>query len=54
MRAQQPSLSTEERDKRLAAENERQSIAIVDRKVMMPMRDGVRRDCLCLSHEAAL
>ena len=41
--AQQPTgLSAEERDKRIATEKELQAIAVVDRKVMMPMRDGVR------------
>ncbi len=41
--AQQPAgLSPDERNKRLATEKELQSIAVVDRKIMMPMRDGVR------------
>ena len=35
-------MSPDERTKRLATEKELQSIAIVDRKMMMPMRDGVR------------
>src|SRR6476619_5633715 len=32
----------EERPKRIAVENELQSIAIVERKLMIPMRDGTR------------
>ncbi len=39
---QPPGLSPDERNKRLATEKELQSIAVVDRKIMMPMRDGVR------------
>ena len=39
---QQAGLSPDERTKRLATEKELQSIAVVERKVMMPMRDGVR------------
>jgi putative CocE/NonD family hydrolase len=40
--AQQNGLSDAERQRRYDLENELQSIAVVDRKVMMPMRDGVR------------
>jgi uncharacterized protein len=41
--AQQPStLTAEQRLQRLQTENELQSLAVVERKVMMPMRDGVR------------
>ncbi len=40
--AQQAPLSAAERQKRIDAEKELQSIAIVERKVMIPMRDGVR------------
>jgi uncharacterized protein len=40
--AQQGTLSTAERQKRLDAEKELQSLAVVERKVMVPMRDGVR------------
>jgi predicted acyl esterase len=40
--AQQAGLSTAEQQRRVDLENELQSIAIVERKVMMPMRDGVR------------
>src|SRR5580765_5006307 len=36
-----PGLTPEQSDSRWAVENELQSLAIVDRKVMMPMRDGV-------------
>jgi putative CocE/NonD family hydrolase len=39
---QQGGLSAADRTKRLEIENELQSIAIVERKVMMPMPDGVR------------
>jgi uncharacterized protein len=35
-------LTAEERERRLDMEKELQAIAVVDRKVMMPMRDGVR------------
>jgi uncharacterized protein len=35
-------LSQEQIDRRWALENELRSIAVVDRKVMMPMRDGIR------------
>ena len=41
-RSSRPAWRRDERAKRLATEKELQSIAIVDRKVMMPMRDGVR------------
>jgi putative CocE/NonD family hydrolase len=40
--AQQGGLSPAEQQRRYDLENELQSIAIVERKVMMPMRDGVR------------
>jgi putative CocE/NonD family hydrolase len=41
--AQQPSgMTPEQRERRWALEKELQSIAVVDRKVMMPMRDGIR------------
>ena len=40
--AARPASPRTERTKRLATEKELQSIAIVERKVMMPMRDGVR------------
>src|ERR671937_3048447 len=41
--AQQSSgLTAAEKQRRWDLENELQSIAVVDRKVMMPMRDGVR------------
>jgi predicted acyl esterase len=40
--AQQGSLSAADRQRRIDAEAELQSIAIVERKVMMPMPDGVR------------
>src|SRR5215472_8796925 len=35
-------LTPEQRARRLEMENELQSLAVVERKVMMPMRDGVR------------
>src|SRR5438552_204759 len=41
-RAQQGTLTAEQRARRLDMEKELQSLAIVERKVMMPMRDGVR------------
>src|SRR5438128_6289323 len=40
--AQQGTLTAQQRQQRIDTENELQSIAIVDRKVMMPMPDGVR------------
>ena len=40
--AQQGGLSPADAQRRVDLENELQSIAIVERKVMMPMRDGVR------------
>ncbi len=40
--AQQASLSAAERQRRIDTEKELQSLAIVERKVMIPMRDGVR------------
>src|SRR5207248_11370718 len=39
---QQNALTAAERQQRIDNERELQSIAVVDRKVMMPMRDGVR------------
>lgn len=42
LRAQQGTLSDADKQKRWNAENELQSVAIVDRKVMLPMPDGVR------------
>jgi uncharacterized protein len=42
VRAQQSGLTAADKARRWAAENELQSLAIVERKVMMPMRDGVR------------
>ena len=35
-------LTDDQKARRWALENELQSIAIVERKVMMPMRDGIR------------
>ncbi|HEY6548841.1 MAG TPA: CocE/NonD family hydrolase, partial [Vicinamibacteria bacterium] len=40
--AQQGALSPADRQKRLDTEKELQSLAVVDRKLMVPMRDGVR------------
>ena len=40
--AQQGSLSAADKQRRIDIENELQSIAVVERKVMMPMPDGVR------------
>ena len=40
--AQRPPLTDEQKAARWATENELQSIAIVERKVMIPMRDGIR------------
>ena len=40
--AQQAALSPAEQQRRKDLERELQSIAVVERKVMMPMRDGVR------------
>jgi len=42
VRAQQGTLTQEQRDQRLRTEKELESVAIIERKVMMPMRDGVR------------
>ena len=42
MFAQRGAMSPDQVAQRLAVERELQSIAVVDRKVMMPMRDGVR------------
>ncbi|MEO8500485.1 MAG: CocE/NonD family hydrolase, partial [Vicinamibacteria bacterium] len=40
--AQPGTLSNADRQKRIDTEKELQEIAVVDRKVMIPMRDGVR------------
>jgi putative CocE/NonD family hydrolase len=40
--AQPAPLSSSERQKRIDAEQELQSLAVVERKVMVPMRDGIR------------
>jgi putative CocE/NonD family hydrolase len=42
VRAQQSGLTAADKAKRWDVENELQSIAVVERKVMMPIRDGVR------------
>ena len=42
LRAQQGTLSAADKTRRLDTENELQSLAIVERKVMLPMPDGVR------------
>src|SRR5437016_321987 len=42
VRAQQGTLSAAEKQRRVELETELQSIAVVERKVMMPMPDGVR------------
>jgi uncharacterized protein len=42
LNAQQGSLTAAERAHRWEAEHELESLAVIDRKVMMPMRDGVR------------
>lgn len=43
MQAQQgTALTQEQRDQRLQTEKELESVAIIERKVMMPMRDGIR------------
>ncbi|MBI2222218.1 MAG: CocE/NonD family hydrolase [Acidobacteria bacterium] len=42
VQAQQGTLTGEEKERRWQTEKELQSIAIIDRKVMMPMRDGIR------------
>src|SRR2546427_6797675 len=42
VRAQQGALTAAEKTRRIDTENELQSLAIVERKVMMPMPDGVR------------
>src|SRR5438132_1612511 len=41
-RAQQGTLTAQQRTQRIETEQELESLAIVDRKVMMPMPDGVR------------
>ena len=40
--AQRGTMTQEQRDQRWSRERELQSLAVVERKVMMPMRDGVR------------
>lgn len=42
VQAQQGTLTNEQKEQRKQAEKELESLAIIDRKVMMPMRDGVR------------
>jgi len=42
VRAQQAPLTQAQKDQRIQSEKELESVAIIDRKVMMPMRDGVR------------
>jgi uncharacterized protein len=42
VRAQQGVLTPAEREQRVQTENDLEAVAIVERKVMMPMRDGVR------------
>ena len=42
LRAQQGGLTAAEKTRRWDVENELQSVAVVERKVMMPMRDGLR------------
>jgi len=42
VRAQQGPLSAADKQRRLDLENELQSLAVVERKIMLPMPDGVR------------
>ena len=42
VRAQQGTLSVADKQKRMDLENELQSLAVVERKIMLPMPDGVR------------
>ena len=42
LRAQPQPLTTEQKEKRWQTERELQSLAVVERKILMPMRDGVR------------
>ena len=42
LRAQQTPLTQAQKDQRVQTEKELESAAIIDRKVRMPMRDGVR------------
>jgi len=42
LRAQQVALTPAQKDQRIQTEKDLESAAIIDRKVMMPMRDGVR------------
>ena len=41
-RAQQAPLTPAQKEQRVETEKELESLAIIDRKVLMPMRDGVR------------
>src|SRR5579862_4341204 len=42
LQAQQSGLTAEQKDQRVQTEKELESAAIIDRKVMVPMRDGIR------------
>jgi uncharacterized protein len=42
LRGQQAGLSSEQKDQRVQTERELESVAIIERKVMIPMRDGIR------------
>ncbi len=42
VRAQQGTLTPAEREQRVRTEKELESVAIIERKVMVPMRDGIR------------
>jgi uncharacterized protein len=42
LRGQQAGLSSEQKDQRVQTEKELESVAIIERKVMIPMRDGIR------------
>src|SRR5215467_3813806 len=42
VQAQQGTLTPAQKEQRIQTEKELESVAIIDRKVMMPMRDGVR------------
>src|SRR5215469_512597 len=42
VRAQQAPLTPAQKEQRVETEKELESLAIIDRKVLMPMRDGVR------------
>src|SRR5438046_283735 len=41
-RAQQPPLTPAQKEQRMQTEKELEALAVIDRKVLMPMRDGVR------------